>query len=79
MYTLKLKVGDGVYEKLLLLLSKFNKDEIEIITESSEFASNQQYLSAELNEIYNEKASFIEMTEAEERIENIIKKHESSI
>ncbi len=79
MHTVRLRVNDGVYDKLLGLLSKFSKDEVEIISETSDFVKNQNYLSDELNEILDGKASFIEMEEAEVRLENIIKKHESSI
>ena len=35
MHTVKLRVNDGVYDKLIWLLSKFNKDEVEIIPETS--------------------------------------------
>jgi len=79
MHTVKLRVNDGVYEKLIWLLSKFNKDEVEIIPETSDFTTNQKYLASELNEILNSKAKFIEMNEAEQRLENVIKKHEGNI
>jgi hypothetical protein len=79
MHTVKLRVNDGVYDKLIWLLSKFNKDEVEIIPETSDFAKNQKYLANELSEILNGKAKFVEMDEAEQRLENIIKKHEDSI
>jgi len=79
MQTVKLRINDGVYDKLLLLLSKFNKDEVEIIPETTDFATNQNYLTGELNEILNGKARFIEMDEADQRLENVIKKHEGSI
>ena len=79
MHTVKLRVNDGVYDKLIWLLSKFYKDEVEIITETSDFAKNQKYLAEELNEILNGKARFVEIDEAEQRLENIIKKHESII
>lgn len=79
MHTVKLRVNDGVYDKLIWLLSKFNKDEVEIILETPDFAKNQKYLAGELNEIRTGKARFVEMDEAEQRLENIIKKHEGSI
>lgn len=79
MHTMKLKVNDGVYDKLIELLSKFERDEVEIIHETSDFAKNQNYLTSELNEILTGKATFLEVNEAEQRLENIIKKHESSI
>lgn len=79
MHTVKLRVNDGVYDKLILLLSKFNKDEIEIINETSDFTKNQKYLANELNEIINGKAKFVEVDEAEKQLEKIIKIHEGSI
>lgn len=71
MHTLRLRVNDRVYDKLIWLLSKFNKDEVEIIPENIDFATNQKYLDGELNEILEGKARFIEMDEAEQRLENI--------
>jgi len=79
MQTVKLRVNDGVYDKLIWLLSKFGKDEIEIIPETSDFAENQKYLSGELSEIRNGKARFMEIDEVEQRLDNIIKKHEDRI
>lgn len=79
MHTVKLRVNDGVYEKLIGLLSKFNKDEVEIISETSDFAKNQKLLANELTEILNGQARFIEMDEADQRLENIIIKHEGTL
>jgi hypothetical protein len=79
MHTVRLKVNDSVYDKLLGLLSKCNKDEVEIISETFDFKQNQSYFSNELDEILTTKARFIEVEEAEQRLENIIKKHKSSI
>ena len=79
MHTLILKVNDRIYDKLLGLLSKFNKDEVEVISEKEDFAKDQKYLVGELNEILDNKANFIAMEEAEQRLENVIKKHENSI
>ena len=79
MHTMRLKVNDSVYEKFLWFLNKFSKDEVEIISESADFSKNQQYLNGELDEILSGKANFIEMNEAEERLENIIKNRENNI
>lgn len=79
MQTVRLRVNDRVYEKVLWLLSKFNKDEIEVIQETDDFVNNSNYLAKELNEILTGQAKFIEMDEAEQRLETIIKKHEISI
>jgi len=55
MHTGKLKVKDGVYDKLILLLSKFNIDEVEIISETSDFAKrgNTIFLSAFLKPLHS--------------------------
>ena len=76
MHTLILKVNDRIYDKLMWFLSKFSKDEVEIIPETSDFAKDQKYLAGELKEILDQKAKFIAMEEVEQRLENVIKKHE---
>lgn len=79
MHTVILRVNEKIYDKLIWLLSKFNKDEVEIIPETSDFAKNQKYLAGELDDILKEKAKFIDIDETEQRLENVIKKHENSI
>jgi hypothetical protein len=79
MHTIRLKVNDKIYEKLLWLLSKFSKDEIEIVIENSTFSNDQKYLEKELNEILAGEAKFIGVEEAEEQLEKSINKHENHI
>ena len=75
MHTVKLRVNDVVYDKLIWFLSKFDKDEIEIISETSDFKKDQKYLAYELKEILEGKATFIGVEEAEQRLEKAILKH----
>ena len=79
MHTIRLKVSDNIYEKLLWLLSKFSKDEIEIVVENSTFNNDQHYLEKELNEIISGEAKFIGVEEAEARLEKSINQHEDRI
>jgi len=79
MHNVRLKVNDTIYDKLMWLLSKFSKDEIEIIPEASDFSKNQKYLNDELNDILKGNANFIEIDETEQRLENIIARHEDRI
>jgi hypothetical protein len=74
MHTLKLKINDRVYDRLIALLSKFEKGDVEIVSETSEFANNKAYLSQELNEILTEKTSFLTLEETEQRFETVINK-----
>lgn len=79
MHTVRLRVNDRVYDKLIGLLGKFSKDEVEVIPETNDFTMNQKYLSGELNEILNGKAKFMEMDEVEQRLDNIVRKNENCI
>lgn len=79
MHTVRLRVNDKVYNKLIGLLGKFSKDEVEVIPETNDFIMNQKYLYGELKEILNGKAKFLEMDEVEQRLENIVRKNENSI
>jgi len=77
MRTLTLQVNEKIYDKLLWLLSKFSKDEVEILVENSTFDADKNYLEKELNDIINGDARFIAVEETEERLEKIIRPHEN--
>jgi len=79
MQTIRLRINDRIYDKLIWLLSKFNNDEIEIISENAEFIENQKYLNSELNEIIQGKEKFVDINEVNERLETIIAKNENTI
>ncbi len=78
MHTLKLKIDDRVYDQFLDLLSKFSKEEIEIVMNESQFSETKKYLQTELDEINTGEAKFLSVNEAEQQLENLIKKHETS-
>ncbi|MCL7764886.1 tRNA pseudouridine synthase A [Polaribacter sp. Z014] len=71
MHTIQLKISEKVYDKFIWLLSKFNKDEVEIISESADFNGTKDYLQQELNEIESGKANFISQQEFEDRLNEI--------
>ena len=79
MQIIKLKVNDLVYDRLINIIGKFNKSEIEIIDDNSEFESNKEYLTNELSEILKEEATFYDLEQLDEKLERIIKLHEGSI
>ena len=76
MHTIKLKIDDRVYDKLIWLLGKFTKDELEITIEEPDFTETKKYLETELDEILGNKANFLTVNETEQRLENMIRKHE---
>jgi hypothetical protein len=69
MHTIQLKINEKVYDKFIWLLSKFNKDEIEIISDDKDFISTQKYLQKELDEIKSKKAVFYSQNEFENRLD----------
>ena len=72
MRTIQLKINDKVYDKFIWLLSKFNKEEIEIVSETSDFKSTQNYLNKELNDIETGNANFISQQDFENRLNKIV-------
>ena len=79
MQTIVLKINDKIYDQVLVLLSRFGKDEIEIVVENSTFNDDQKYLEKELNEIISGEARFLGVEEAEIELEKRIGKHENPV
>ena len=79
MQVIKLKVKDSIYEKLIGLLGKFNKDEVEIIHDDKEFRLNQKYLEIELKEILDGKAKLIDIDDAEKQLDAFLKENDNNI
>ncbi|MFO7827699.1 MAG: hypothetical protein R6V23_03680 [Bacteroidales bacterium] len=79
MHTIKLKISEKVYDKLLWLLSKFSKDEVEILSDVDSFTETKNYLQKELDEIYSGNASFHTLEELDEKLENSIRTNENKI
>jgi tRNA 2-selenouridine synthase SelU len=79
MHSVKLIIDDKIYDKLLWLLGKFNKDELEIVIEDSNLQENKKYLEAELKEVAEGNASFYSLNEVEQKLDKIIRKHEDNL
>ena len=79
MQTIRLNINEKVYDRLLWLLGKFGKDEVEIIPEDNDYAKNRQYLESELNEIQAGDASFIGIDQLEQRLTATINRREDRI
>ncbi len=72
MHTIKLKISDKVYDKFIWLLNKFSKEEIEIVSETSNFKATQNYLQEELDEMDSGKANFLSQQDFENRLNTIV-------
>ena len=79
MQTIRLNINEKVYDRLLWLLGKFGKDEVEIIPEDNDYAKTHQYLESELNEIQAGDASFIGIDQLEQRLTATINRREDRI
>jgi len=77
MQTIRLRVNDRVYKSLIRLLSKFGKDEIQVIEEDDNYLSIQQYLKKELATVEDGSAEYIDINELENTLDATIRKHEA--
>ena len=77
MQTIRLKVNDKVYKYLMWFLSKFNKEEIQIIEENKEFISVKDYLSEELIKLDKGTIEYLDLDELDNDLENTIRKYEA--
>lgn len=77
MQTIRLRVNDKVYKNLLRFLSKFSKDEIQIIEEDDTFISVRQYLENELRTVEDGSAKYIDIDELDSSLDSSIRKHET--
>ena len=76
MQTIRLRVNDKIYKNLMWFLSRFNKEEIQLIRENNEFLSIQEYLIKELEKIETGTSEFISIDQLENELENTIQKYE---
>lgn len=76
MQTIRLRVNDKVYKNLIRFLSKFSKEEIQVIEENDTFLSIQQYLEKELTRVEDGSAEYTSIEEFENRLDATIRKNE---
>jgi len=79
MHTIKLKIDDRIYDKLIRQLSEFSKDDVEIVIDETNYTEIKKYLDAELDDIKSGNAKFLTVEEAEQQLENRIRKHEDHL
>ena len=77
MQTIRLRVNDKVYKNLIRLLSKFSKEEIQVIEENDTYLSIQQYLEKELTNVEDGGAEYTSIEELENRLDATIRKNEA--
>lgn len=76
MQTIRLKVNNDTYKHLMWFLSKYKKEEVQIIKEDEEFVSVQNYLKDELTSIEDGNAEFVDIDELDAELETTIGQYE---
>jgi len=79
MQTIRIRVKDSIYDKVLWLLSKFSKDEIEIIQENANYDETKAYLERELSEVKEDQVDFVSIDELDKELELILKNYENRL
>ncbi len=77
MQTIRLRVDDKIYKHLMWFLRRFNKEEIQVIRETNEFLSIQEYLNKELEKIENGTAEFTSIDQLDSELETTIQNYET--
>jgi hypothetical protein len=77
MQTIRLRVNEKVYKNLIRLLSKFSKEEIQVIEENDTFLSIQQYLEKELASVEDGSAKYLSIDELDNNLDATINKYEA--
>lgn len=77
MQTIRLRVNEKVSKNLIRLLSKFSKEEIQVIEENDTFLSIQQYLEKELTIVVDGSGEYTSIEELENRLDATIHKNEA--
>ncbi|MCF6356784.1 MAG: hypothetical protein L3J54_03170 [Draconibacterium sp.] len=76
MQTIKLRVNDRIYKNILWLLGKFDKEELQIIEEDTQYISAKDYLGKELQKLIKGEEKLLDIDEVNSELENTIKQYE---
>jgi len=77
MQTIRIRVNDKIYKRLLKVLSRYNYEDIQIIEENDNFISTQQYLIKELEKLKKGDSGFMDINQLEDDLETTIRKYEA--
>ena len=76
MQTIRLRVNEKIYKSLIHFLSKFSKEEVQVIEEDDQYLSVKQYLQKELSIVESGQGEFINMDQLDKQLEATIRKYE---
>ena len=76
MQTIKLRINDRIYKNILWLLGKFDKEELQIIEEDTQYISAKDYLKKELEKLKKGEEKLLDIDEVDHELENTIRQYE---
>lgn len=77
MQTIRLRVNERVYKNLIRLLSRFSKEDVQVIEEDETYLSIKQYLEKELSTVEDGTAEYIDLDELDKTLDATIRKYEA--
>lgn len=77
MNTVQLEINDSVYDNVMEFLSKFKKNEINIVIENSHLTKNREFIANEISKIDSGNVVLHSQEEFESRIEKILSNYEN--
>ena len=77
MQTIRLRVNERVYKNLIRLLSRFSKEDVQVIEEDEKYLSIQQYLDKELSTVEDGTAEYVDIDELDKTLDATIRKYEA--
>ena len=77
METIKIKVSKKVIDKVLALLQQFDKEDLQIVNAEIDFGFSEPELMVEYQKLNSGKAKTYSLEEADEILEETIKRYEN--
>lgn len=72
MQTLKLRVSDRMYDKLMQVFIQMDPSEVEVLDQDASFEASRKYLHTELQEILEGKATFHSLDELDKNLDKML-------
>ena len=76
MTTIRLNINEKVLEKVLKLLSRFTKEDVEIIKEDSDYLTNKEKIQGVMDRIDAGKEKLLSQDEFNSRLNQALSKYE---
>lgn len=76
MTTIRLNISDKVLDKVLGLLSRFAKEDVEVIKEDAEYQNNKKKIEAVIHRIDSGEEKLLSQDELDSRLDQVLSKYD---